>query len=125
MKAIDLIRRLGQIGFFILVSKGMNEIVSLFRLPIPGSILGMLLVFVLLLVGIIRLDWIDAGANWLLAEMLLFFIPSAVGVLPYKNLLLSSGLQIGAVILGSTLMVMVCSGYIAQGITKWKERRPS
>jgi holin-like protein len=108
-----------------IASKMMNELASLLHFPVPGSILGMLIVFALLQAGVIRLEWIDAGAKWLLAEMLLFFIPAAVGVLPYKGLLLGNGLQIAAVILCSTLIVMACAGAVAQGLAKIKERKSS
>ncbi|MFC0214589.1 CidA/LrgA family holin-like protein [Paenibacillus chartarius] len=118
--------RLGsQVLFFMAVSKGMNVITPLLQLPIPGSIIGMLLVFVLLLLGVIKLEWVEAGAAWLLAEMLLFFIPSAVGVLPYKSLLLGSGLQIVIVIVSSTALVMACAGLVAQGLAKIRDRGAS
>jgi holin-like protein len=114
-----------QIVFFMAVSKVMNAVTPLLHSPIPGSILGMLLIFVLLLTGVIKLEWVDAGAKWLLAEMLLFFIPSAVGVLPYKSLLLGSGLQIAVVIVCSTIIVMACAGTMAQGLAKLRERNSS
>lgn len=121
----SLLLQVAQILFFMIVSKVMNALTPLLHLPIPGNIAGMLLIFALLSTGVIKLEWVDAGAKWLLAEMLLFFIPAAVGVLPYKSLLLGSGLQIVLVILCSTVAVMACAGMLAQVLAKWKERNPS
>ncbi|PZE20732.1 CidA/LrgA family holin-like protein [Paenibacillus xerothermodurans] len=110
-----------QIISFIIVSKLMNFLADYFHLPIPGSILGIIVVFALLQAKIIRLSWVDFGAKWLIAEMLLFFIPSAVGVVQYKSLMLSSGPRILLVIAASSIIVMVCAGLIAQRLAKSKE----
>lgn len=42
--------------------------------PVPGSIVGIGMLFALLKCKIIRLEWIELGSQWLLAEMLLFFL---------------------------------------------------
>lgn len=66
----------------------MNGMTSLLHLKIPGSILGIALVFLLLQIKVLKLEWIDLGAKWLLSEMLLFFIPPAAGMIQYQTLLL-------------------------------------
>ena len=47
-----------------------------------------------------------AGARWLLAEMLLFFVPAVVAVVNYTQLLMVDGWRIMLVIALSTLMVL-------------------
>jgi putative effector of murein hydrolase LrgA (UPF0299 family) len=49
---------------------------------------------------------VRAGARWLLAEMLLFFVPAVVAVVNYAQLLMVDGWRIFAVIALSTLMVL-------------------
>ncbi len=66
----------------------MEKISALLHLKVPGSILGLILLFILLQTKVIKLKWIEVGGNWLVAELLLFFIPSAVGVIQYKQLLI-------------------------------------
>jgi holin-like protein len=112
-----------QVIFFMVISQVMNALAHHLLLPVPGSILGIICIFILLQTKVIQLDWIDSGAKWLLAETLLFFIPSSVGVVPYKSLLLGSGLQIVLVILCSTATVMVFTGKMAQGLARIKERK--
>lgn len=107
-------RILLQVVFFLLISTGMNAVSSYLELPVPGSILGIALVFILLKLKVIKLQWIDAGASWLIAEMLLFFVPSAVGVLSYGKLMQDEGLRILLVIICSTVLVMAAAGRIAQ-----------
>ncbi|MED3782777.1 CidA/LrgA family protein [Heyndrickxia sporothermodurans] len=65
----------------------MGKLSEFLHLNIPGSILGLVILFILLQTKVIRLKWIEIGGNWLVAELLLFFIPSAVGILQYKQLL--------------------------------------
>ncbi|KAA9008413.1 CidA/LrgA family holin-like protein [Paenibacillus spiritus] len=101
----------------------MNHFSGWLHLPIPGSIVGMALLFALLELGVVRLNWVELGASWLLAELLLFFIPSAIGVMNYSALLESDGLQVLAVVLGGTFVVMACSGLLTGLIYKAKERR--
>ncbi|MDQ0089763.1 holin-like protein [Paenibacillus anaericanus] len=111
-----------QVTVLFFISIAMNKISQLLHLPIPGSILGIIVIFTLLKTNLIKLAWIEQGANWLLAELLLFFIPSAVGVMKYIPMLESDGVRILIVVVSSTLIVMISSGLIAVRIAKRKER---
>lgn len=95
-----------------------NWIVMQLHLKIPGSIVGIILVFLLLQSGIFRVQWFEAGANWLLSEMLLFFIPSAVGIIQYPDLLKADGVKLLSIILASTITVMGCTGYLAERLIR-------
>ncbi|ETT64430.1 CidA/LrgA family holin-like protein [Paenibacillus sp. FSL R7-0204] len=119
--ALGLLQVAGLTVFSLLV----NGLTSLLHIPLPGSIIGMILLFLLLESGVIRLNWVEAGASWLLAELLLFFIPSAIGVMNYSKLLESFGLQVLAVVLVGTFAVMASSGLLTGMIYKVKERRSS
>lgn len=118
-----LLKTTAQVVFFIAFSKLADMLVQWLHLPIPGSILGILLLFALLKLGVVRLGWIELGTRWLLAEMLLFFIPSAVGIVDYGSLVADSGLRIAATIVVSTAAVMACSGWIGGRIAASKEKK--
>ncbi|CAM3812215.1 CidA/LrgA family protein [Cohnella lubricantis] len=105
-----------QVVFYIVVARIADALVDWLRLPIPGSILGIAMLFALLKLGWIRLSWIDRGSKWLLGEMLLFFIPAAVGIVNYGSLVASSGWQIAITIIVSTAAVMACAGWIGERI---------
>lgn len=121
----QLIKGSLQVAGFMLISILMDKLAGWLHLGIPGSILGIVLVFILLETKVLRLEWIELGANWLLAELLLFFIPAAVGVMKYIPLFESDGIQILVVVLFSTITVMVSSGLMATLISKRKERKTS
>jgi holin-like protein len=119
--ALGLLQVAGLTLFSLLV----NTLTSFLHIPLPGSIIGMILLFLLLESGVIRLNWVEVGASWLLAELLLFFIPSAIGVMKYSKLLEADGLQVLAVVLVGTFAVMAGSGVLTGAIYRIKERRSS
>ena len=58
-----------------------GEILSkLLNLPIPGSIVGMILLFVLLTSNIIKVEKVENLANFFLDHLAFFFIPASVGL---------------------------------------------
>ncbi|ASS64977.1 holin-like protein [Paenibacillus sp. RU4T] len=122
MNIASFLRGTAQMLFFVAVYEAMTLLSSLLSLPVPGSVLGLALVFILLRTGIIKLGWIELGAGWLLAEMLLFFIPPAAGLVQFGPLLAGSGLQILLVILISSVLVMISAGGLAQLAGRRRER---
>ncbi len=101
--------RIGQIaliaGFWALG----EGIARLTHLPVPGSVIGLFLLFVLLMTGGMNLLTVRRGAQWYLAEMLLFFIPAVLAVLDHREFFGLLGLKILAVILFGTLIVMIAT----------------
>ncbi|MBN2109575.1 MAG: CidA/LrgA family protein [Methanosarcinaceae archaeon] len=51
------------------------------ELPIPGNVLGMVLLLFLLLSGMIRMSMIEDVSNFMLKHLFFFFIPAAVGLI--------------------------------------------
>ncbi|WP_455774485.1 CidA/LrgA family protein, partial [Burkholderia stabilis] len=52
--------------------------VRMIGLPIPSGVIGLAVLLVLLFSGRVAPAWVKDGANWLLSDMLLFFVPAAV-----------------------------------------------
>ncbi|CAG8947612.1 unnamed protein product, partial [Penicillium salamii] len=96
-----------QLGFYIGLFIACDRLVSWLHLPLPANIVGMLLLLALIVTRIVPLNWVKAGSRWLLAEMLLFFIPAVVAVVNYGDLLRVDGWRICVVIGVSTLLVLV------------------
>jgi holin-like protein len=111
-----VLKGLTQISLLCALALISNYMSTRFSLPLPGSIIGLVLLFFLLQFNILRMEWIELGANLLLAELLLFFIPSAVGIIQYQSLLLTNGIQILTVVIVGTILIMASSGLIAKKI---------
>ncbi|MEF2245719.1 MULTISPECIES: CidA/LrgA family protein [unclassified Paenibacillus] len=117
----SLFKIIVQVLFLIILAKFCDFLVQWMHLPVPGSIVGIIILYTLLKLKIIRLNWIEMGSQWLLSEMLLFFIPATVSIINYKALIMHSGIQVLATILGSTIVVMLCAGLIGQRISNRNE----
>ena len=85
-KSIQLVRSL--VILYIILLLG-NLISHYIPLGIPGSIWGLLLLFLGLTTRIIRLEWIYLGSSLLIRYMAVLFVPVSVGIIKYYDLLVS------------------------------------
>ena len=74
-------------------------------------------------VQVIPLNWVRAGARWLLAEMLLFFVPAVVAVVNYAQLLMVDGWRIFLVIGLSTTMVLGATAWVVDKVYRYEVSR--
>lgn len=93
----------------------------LIPLPIPASIYGMVILFVSLTTGIIKLDQVEATGTWLIAVMPAMFIVPAAGFILSWSSLRPHFLAWIAVISITTIVIMVATGLTAQFLTKDKK----
>lgn len=90
-------------------------------LPIPGSIYGMLILFILLQIKVIKVDQVKDVSTFLIEVMPVMFIPAGVGLLEKWGLIKGIWLPLVITILISTFFVMVVSGLVSQTIIKRKK----
>ncbi|MBW7981814.1 CidA/LrgA family protein [Enterobacillus tribolii] len=103
-----------------------QQAVTVFHLPLPANIVGMLMMLLLIAARILPLNWVRAGSRWLLAEMLLFFVPAVVAVVNYATLLMTEGWKIFAVIALSTLLTLGATALVVDRVYRleiWLQRR--
>ena len=81
---------------------------TLLPFAFPGSIIGLLLLFLLLVSQLVPLRWVHDSAHLLLRHMALLFIPVAAGLLGYVEILSESlGLILSAALSGLVLILVV------------------
>ncbi|ABZ00497.1 TPA: CidA/LrgA family protein [Pseudomonas putida] len=90
--------------------------------PIPGGVMGLALLLILFASGVLKPAMLQLGAGWLMAEMLLFFIPALMSLLDYGSLIREEGWRILLVIAVSTLMVMVVTALTVELVCRWRLR---
>lgn len=98
-----------------------NWIQHTFHLVIPGSVIGMILLFILLITNCMKLSWIEDGTKLFVNHLTLFFIPATVGIVNYLQLFSGKGLLLIIIVLISTGLVMGISGNISQWLVSKKE----
>jgi len=103
-----------------------DRLVKQFHLPLPANIVGMLMLLALILLRVLPLSWVRAGSRWLLAEMLLFFVPAVVAVVNYAQLLMVEGWKIFLVIAIRTMLTLGVTGLVVDRVYRlevWLLRR--
>lgn len=96
---------------------------EIFHIPIAGSIVGLALLFCLLLFKVIPEHWIEVGANKLINVMVLFFVPSIVGIMDIANQIDPTYIFLAILIIISTSLVALSSGYVSEKLLKIKPSR--
>ena len=87
-----------------LVGEGIS---SVFHLPVPGSIIGLVLLFLALQFKRLRLRHISMVGNFLLANMTILFLPPAVGIMDKFQVIAPYLLPIILIVLGA-IVLNVC-----------------
>lgn len=89
-------------------------IVWLTGIPIPSSIIGMLLLTAALRARVIRLMWIDKVADFLVKNLGFFFIPAAVGIMRHFGLIGEQWIPIVGASVLSTFVIIAITGWVHQ-----------
>ena len=103
---------LAQIGILIALWWVGDALVRAAGLPFPGSIAGFALLLLLLATGLLPERWIAPGADWLLARMLVLFVPAVLAILDYPEFLGLPGLKVLAVIVFGSAIVMAVTARV-------------
>ena len=77
------------------------------HLPVPGSIIGLVLLFLALQFKLLRLRHISMVGNFLLANMTILFLPPAVGIMDKFHVIAPYLLPIILIVLGA-IVLNVC-----------------
>lgn len=108
----------------ILAFLAIGEAVSiLIRHFIPGSVLGMLLLFGALCLKWVKVETVHNVADFLTGNMTIFFIPAFVGIMNEWGIIRTSFWGWVMVLISTTVIVMASSGLIAEWTVRLKSRR--
>lgn len=115
---------IGQIAFLIVLYQLSVLITATLNIPIPASVFGMLALLLLLSTGVVPDRFIALGATFLNKHLAFFFIPIAVGLMAYGDLIRSDGLSLFLMIAGSSIIgLLATSGLSAILSAKGREKR--
>lgn len=106
----------------ILLISFMGEILNrLIPLPIPASIYGIVIMFLCLQFGIIKISDVKETGAFLVEIMPVMFIPAAVGLITYWEQLQPIILPIIVITIVSTVLVILATGKTTDLLLKSKE----
>lgn len=106
------------IGFFIILAHLVagNLISSLIGGFIPGSVIGMVLMFISLLTGIVKDHQVRTVATFLTDNMTMFFIPAFIGIMDLWGIIKMNMVAWLVVVVASTLVVLLSTAFTQDGI---------
>ena len=91
-------------------------------LPIPASIYGMVILFIALCSGILKLHQVEETGNYLVEVMPIMFIPPAVGLMASWETLKEFVVPVVVISVVSTIVVMLVGGVVTQKIIQRGEK---
>ena len=107
-----------EFGIILIVSL-VGELLNYFLpLPVPASIYGLVLMFLCLMLGVIKLSDVHDTACFLIEIMPLMFIPAAVGLMASWSVIKENLLAYLVIAVVTTVAVMAVSGLVTQGVLK-------
>lgn len=96
---------------------------ELLHIPLPGSIIGLLLLLILLILKIIPVHWIQDGAGILITFLPLLLVPATVSIMNEPSLFSSKGVVLFGIIIVSTIITMISVGWCSQLIERVTHKR--
>lgn len=97
------------VGIFLL-----GDFLHRIGVPVPAGVLGLMLFYAGLQLRIVKMDWVERAAGFLLRHMVLLFIPLTVGLMDMGGVL---SRQLGAICLSlvvSFVAVLLLTGLLGQ-----------
>lgn len=94
-------------------------------IPIPASIYGLVLLFLCLQSGIIRVEAVKDVAGFLIEIMPLLIVPAGVGMIESWGLLQPFLAPVLVIIAISTILVMAVSGWVTQLVIRLQQKKES
>ncbi|WP_298785351.1 CidA/LrgA family protein [uncultured Marinococcus sp.] len=95
---------------------------DMLQLPVPGSIIGMLLLLAVFVFTAATPKWLQDGSGLLLGNMPLLFLPVTAGLIVHGELFSLLGAVLITAVFISTLLVMGTGSWVTQHLLKRGER---
>ena len=104
---------------FTLLGEVLQRVVPL---PIPASVYGIVLLFLALCCGLLRLEQVKEAGGFLTSILPVLFVAPAVGILENWALIRGALLPMILLVLASTALTFGISGRVAQAIMRKGEK---
>ncbi|MDD2996273.1 MAG: CidA/LrgA family protein [Bacteroidia bacterium] len=106
-------------SFYILLFYFLGEMLSkLIGGFVPGSVLGMVLLFLALYFKVIKPESVKDVATSITKNMAVFFVPAGVGLMVYAELVSKSLAAILVAIAGSTILTIITVALVQENFEK-------
>lgn len=112
-----------QIGIISVISFAAELLHLFLPLPVPASVYGLLILLFLLVTKAVKVEQIEAVADWLLKIMPILFVGPTVGLITSFDAVKGQVLPLLLMFVCSTVGVMAVTSVTAQVMIRRKERK--
>lgn len=112
---------IGQLAIILAVYLAGLLLEHIFSLPLPGSIIGLLLMLLLLHLKVIKVEKIKQVSDFFLNNMMFFFIPATVGIMASYQILEGFLLKVIVLVMISVFITISITALVVQFIAKRKD----
>lgn len=98
-----------QMGIFAAVLFVSSLISPLFpaTFPVPTPVIGLVLLYLLLTLHVIKLEWVEKFGNFMISLIAFLFVPSGIQLTASLDIMKAQGIQLVSVIVISTVILLV------------------
>ena len=107
-------------GILLLIQLIATFIIDFFKIPFPPALFGMIILAICLITKVFPLSIVEDTADILIGKMGLLFVPAAVGMLLYKDLISKELIPFLGTIFLSSIIVIVVTGISVQFMLRLK-----
>lgn len=119
---MKIFKQLVLIIAFALLGVLISYLLSLAKINFPGSLIGMILLFLFLLFGVLKVESIDEVSKFFIDNMGIFFVPGAVLILNKLELISSIWWKLTIIILGA-FVISFTSTYFSVKLTLYLQNK--
>ncbi|MBQ8592644.1 MAG: CidA/LrgA family protein [Lachnospiraceae bacterium] len=112
-----------QIGIIAGISFVAELLYIFLPLPVPASVYGLIILFILLCMKVIKLEQIEDVADFMLAIMPILFIEPSVGLMTSFEAIKGQAVVLVLMCILSTVVVTTVTGLVAQTIIRIRNRK--
>ena len=122
MWGMNILLQIGIVLGICLVGEALSSILPFI---LPGNIIGMILIFILLLVRVMKIDHIRQKAQFLKQNMAFFLVPSSVSIIQHTELLKEILIPLLVISMVSTILTFLLTAFAVNFTMKLKKKKKS
>ena len=109
------------IGFVILcaIQFACNMLIKFLNIPFPAPIMGIIVLFLLLQLNILKRDWMKDICELMLKYMPLLFVPLSVGIVAYYSIIEKNLIPILINVIGTTTLTLLLTAMFVENVIKY------
>jgi holin-like protein len=93
-----------------------DYLAALMDLPVPPNVLGVVILFGLLCLGVIKVEQVEGMADFLLRHLVFFFIPIVAGLMEWGDMFREHGLALAFAIIASSLAALFACLWLTRAL---------